>query len=256
MPESPKARIAIVAALEREVHPLVKTWRVCERQHGGRRFRFFGDDDVVVVCGGMGAECARRAAEAVIELYAPAVVYSVGFAGALDRNLKVGDVLAPQWVINAGDGSRMLVEAGQGVLVTFGAVANPAQKAKLHESYGAHAVDMEAAAVARAVELRGVAFGVVKAISDDCDFEFPSTERFVNADGEFLEMRFALYAAVRPWLWLKVMRLALNSSRAAKVLCACLGSLNVRDPKQSAAVCAREIPRPAGESAGLRDDAH
>jgi adenosylhomocysteine nucleosidase len=229
MSEPAQTRVAIVAALEREIHLLVKAWQVCEREHDGRRFRFFKNGDVIVVCGGIGAECARRAAEAVIELYAPGVVYSVGFAGALDRGVKVGDLFVPQSVINASDGSRVLLENGEGVLVTFGAVANPEQKAKLRESYGAHAVDMEAAAVARAAELHGVAFGVVKAISDDCDFEFPSTEQFVSAEGEFLEMRFGLYAAVRPWLWLRVLQLARNSNRAARTLCGRLQTLNVKD---------------------------
>src|ERR1700739_3945236 len=83
------SRIAMVAALEREVHPLVKQWRVSDKEHDGKRFRFFEKDDVVLVCGGIGAQAARRAAEAVITLFAPKVVYSVGFAGALDRQPKV-----------------------------------------------------------------------------------------------------------------------------------------------------------------------
>ena len=219
MSDPGKARVAIVAALEREVRPLVKAWSVCEREHAGRRFRFYEDDDAVVVCGGVGAEAARRAAEAVLELYAPAIVYSVGFAGALDRAINVGEVVHPRCVINADDGTRVLLESGDGLLVSFRSVANPEQKAKLYAAYGAQAVDMEAGAVARAAELRGVPFGVVKAISDDCDFEFPPTEEFVNDDGEFLEMRFALYAAVRPWLWPRVMALGRNSDRAARALC-------------------------------------
>src|SRR5579872_5655269 len=40
------SRVAIVAALEREVRPLVKHWRVNEKEHEGRRFRFFEGDDV------------------------------------------------------------------------------------------------------------------------------------------------------------------------------------------------------------------
>lgn len=229
MSEAAKPRVAIVAALEREVRPLVKAWLVQEHDHGGRRFRFLKSENAVVVCGGVGSEAARRAAEAVIELYAPAVVYSIGFAGALDHGLKVGDVIQPRLVVNAGDGSSATLESGEGLLVTFGALANPEQKAKLREAYGAQAVDMEASAVARAAELRGVPFGVIKAISDDSDFEFPSTERFVNADGEFLEMSFALWAAVRPWLWPKVIQLARNSNRAAQALCNQLRSISAKD---------------------------
>jgi adenosylhomocysteine nucleosidase len=232
------SRVAIVAALEREVHGLLKQWRVLEKEHVGRRFRFFENDDVVLVCGGIGADSARRAAEAVIAIYAPAVVYSVGFAGGLDPGMRVGDILRPQSVVNAGDGSRIRLESGEGVLVSFGAVANPGQKAKLRESFAAQAVDMEAAAVALAAAARGVEFAVLKVISDESDFSLPAIERFVGPDGRFSEARFALYAAVRPWLWAKVARLARNSSRASWALCQALGKI---DPTRiPAATDARE----------------
>src|SRR5215831_4350585 len=179
--------IAIVAALEREVRPLVTKWRVHEQEHDGRRFRFFQYDETVLVCGGIGAVAARRASEAVIALFQPKLVYSVGFAGALVPEFKVADILRPSRVINASDGSTTRVEGGSGVLVSFGSIASPEQKAKLRDSFDAKAVDMEAASVARAAEARGVAFSVVKAISDEIDFEFPSMERFVDSEGRFSE---------------------------------------------------------------------
>lgn len=212
------SKLAMVAALEREVRPLIKHWRVSEKEYGGRQFRFFEHDDVVLVCGGIGAGAARRAAEAVIALYSPAVVYSVGFAGALERGLKVGTVVQPSQVINAGDSSRVNLGGGSGVLVSFGAVATPTQKASLKESFGAQVVDMEAAAVARAAEARGVDFAAVKVVSDEFDFEFPVMERFVDSEGRFSDLRFALFAGARPWLWPRVARLATNSGRAARVL--------------------------------------
>jgi adenosylhomocysteine nucleosidase len=213
------SRVAIVAALEREVRPLIRDWRVSEKDVGGRRFRFFEKDDFVVVCGGIGAEAARRAAEAAIAIYAPSVIYSAGFAGALDAAFKVGDVVQPRRVVNAGDGSSVSLDRGESVLVSFGSVASPAQKASLRDSFRAHAVDMEAAAVARAAEARGAEFAVVKVISDEFNFSFPSMERFVDSNGQFLQGRFAWFAAVRPWLWPQVARLARNSNRASLALC-------------------------------------
>jgi len=147
------------------------------------------------------------------------VVYSAGFAGALDPSLKVGDVVQPRRVVNASDGSSLTLDRGEGVLVSFGSVANPAQKASLRDSFQAQAVDMEAAAVARAVEARGAEFAVVKVISDEFDFDFPAMEWFVDSNGRFLETRFAWYVAIRPWLWPKVARLARNSRRASLALC-------------------------------------
>lgn len=219
-------KLAIVAALEREVRPLVKDWNVGQKEYQGRTFRFFEYRDVVLVCGGIGPAAARRAAEAVIAIYDPKIVCSAGFAGALDRTLRVGDVVRPRMVINAGDASRAMIEGGEGVLVSFEAVASPAQKSKLRESFAAQAVDMEAASVARSAHARGKEFTAVKAISDDSDFEFPALERFVDGEGRFLELRFATYVAVRPWLWVRVIHLARNSKRASHALCMSLRTLS------------------------------
>lgn len=213
------SRVAIVAALEREVRPLVRDWHVKEKEYEGRRFRFFEKNECTLVCGGIGAEPARRAAEAVLAIYRPKVIYSAGFAGALEAGLTAGTIVQPHRLVNAADGSSVSLDCGEGVLVSFGSVANPEQKVKLRDSFGAQAVDMEAAAVARAAELRGAEFAVVKAISDEWDFDFPSMERFVDSNGRFLEARFALFAAVRPWLWRDVGRLARNSNRASLALC-------------------------------------
>jgi adenosylhomocysteine nucleosidase len=218
-------RVAIVAALECEVRPLIKNWRLSAREIEGRRFRFFEKGDSVVVCGGIGAEAARRAAQAVIAIYAPEVVYSVGFAGALDPALKVGDVVQPRRVVNAGDGSSVNLDQGEGILVSFGSVAKPTQKASLRDSYAAQAVDMEAAAVARAAESRGTGFAVLKVISDEFDFCFPSMERFIDSEGRFLQGRFAWFTALRPWLWPQVARLARNSNRASLALCGSLQTM-------------------------------
>ena len=215
-------RLAIVAALEREMRPLVKGWRVTDKEHDGRHFRFFENGEVVLVCGGIGAVAARRASEAVIAIFDPKIVCSAGFAGALDPKLRVGALVRPNSVINAGDGSRTVIEGGEGVLVSFGSVASPGQKSKLRDSFGADAVDMEAAAVARSAEARHKQFTVVKAVSDDMDFEFPAMERFIGADGRFSQGGFAWYTAVRPWLWPRVLRLARNSNRASRALCAYL----------------------------------
>lgn len=218
-------KIAIVAALEREVRPLVKGWRAVQSEQDGRKFKCFESGGVVVVCGGIGVEAARRAAEAVIARHAPGLIYSAGFAGALSAEMRVGEVLRPARVVNAGDGSSMILDGGEGVLVTFGAIAGPEQKKNLRQAYGAQAVDMEAAAVARAAEARGVKFAAVKVISDEVDFAFPAMERFVTSTGEFSEWRFVMFAALRPWLWPRVIELARNSRRASRVLCEALAEI-------------------------------
>jgi len=205
--------------MEREVEPLIRSWKVRMIEHGGRRYRLFENGDAALVCGGIGAEAARRATEAVIREVSPVRVISVGFAGALDASLHVGQVLEPRTVINAADGSRTEVGSGEGILVSSATVAGREQKVRLRKAYGATAVDMEAAAVAQGAEARGVEFGVLKAISDAADFSLPAMDRFVADDGRVHSVRFARHVALRPWLWWTTIALARNSSKASRALC-------------------------------------
>jgi adenosylhomocysteine nucleosidase len=230
---SNSTKVAMVAALEREVRPLVKRWRTIEREYEGRRFKFFESGQAVLVCGGIGVEAARRATEAVIALYEPELVQSVGFAGALDPALKVGEIFSPGRVIDARDGSSVETGTGCGVLVSAASIAGAEQKGKLADAYGAQAVDMEAAAVARGAQARGMRFMAVKAISDERSFAMPPMECFVAGDGQFRAGKFVTFAAVRPWLWPRVIQLARNSARASGALCAELERY-IKEPKKSA----------------------
>jgi adenosylhomocysteine nucleosidase len=217
LPDS--CRVAVVAALEREVWPLVKDWPATNKQRDGQTFKFFERDGVVLVCGGIGAEAARRAAEAIVTLYKPLLVISAGFAGGLDPALRAGHALTPRTVIDAGDGSRSDSGTGQGVLVSFGAVADAEQKASLARAYGADLVDMEAAAVSRCAQAHGIQFMACKAVSDSRDQRLPPVARFVASDGTFQSFRFLAHVAMRPWLWVGVGQLARNSALAAQSLC-------------------------------------
>jgi adenosylhomocysteine nucleosidase len=235
--EAEPAKVAIVAALEREVRTLVKRWRGREREYQGRRFKFFENGQTVLVCGGIGAEVARRATEAVIALYQPELVQSVGFAGGLDPALKVGEIFSPSRVIDARDGSSVETGSGRGILVSAATVAGVEQKVKLAKSYGAQAVDMEAAAVALGAQARGVRFMATKAISDESDFAMPPMEHFVNSTGQFHAGRFVTFAVVRPWLWPRLIQLARNSAKASRALCAQLDRY-INQPKKP------EVPGP------------
>jgi adenosylhomocysteine nucleosidase len=225
------AKIAIVAALERELHPLVKNWPASVVEHDGRDFTFYESKYAVAVCGGIGAEAARRAAEAAIVMYSPKVIVSAGIAGALVPELHVGETVFPARVIDAQDGSRhetaiknapvSNTALGRAVVVSTPQIASTAQKQQLAKSYGAQAVDMEGAAVARAAMTHNLPFVAIKAISDEYDFELPEMSRFVR-DGQFQQLRFALHVAVRPWLWLRTLRLAQNTLVASENLCAWL----------------------------------
>ncbi len=92
------------------------------------------------------------------------------------------------------------------------------EKARLFEAYGAAAVDMEAATVARLALAHGIPFRAIKAISDDHAFELESLGKFETNHGHFNTLAFALHTAVHPHTWGKTMQLGQNSSRALAAL--------------------------------------
>lgn len=224
-------KIVIIAALEREMRPLIRQWTAANFEHEGRSFSAFEASYAVVVCGGIGLEAARRTAEAAIAHYSPQVVISAGVAGALTPDLRTGETIFPSLVIDAKDASRhetAIAKAAIGktplartALVSFSEIAGVEQKQKLANAFGAHAVDMESAAVAMAAEKHGLRFIAIKAISDANDFEIPEMGRFVR-DGQFRTRAFVAHVVFRPWLWLKVVRLARNTKLASENLCAWL----------------------------------
>jgi len=215
-------RIIIVAAIERELSPLVAKWPRSELRTGGRRIVLFESDGMIAAVGGMGTIAARNAAEAAFARCGgeAGLVVSAGLCGALVPELRVGEVIRPAAVFDATDELTIAISGGErGVLLTSGSVASSELKRKMAAMYGAIAVDMEAYAVADVAQLHRVPFLAVKAISDELDFPMPPLGRFIQANGELRTGALAFYAALRPWLWPAFIRLGCNSTIASKNLC-------------------------------------
>jgi nucleoside phosphorylase len=202
-------KIAIIAALEHELRPLIKHWPQTRAQHDGHSFVFYESTYAAAVCSGIGPQPGRRAAEAIIAKYSPEILISAGIAGGLTPELKLGETIFPATVIDARDSSRHRTSI------------HHEQKLKLGKAYGAHAVDMEGASVARAAEAHGLPFVAIKSISDVVNFELPEMMPFFR-DGQFQTLPFVLHITLRPWLWPQVFRLARNTKLASENLCAWL----------------------------------
>lgn len=222
-------KVAIIAALEREVAPLIRKWKKSTCQYDGRTFTFYHDPQAVLVCGGIGAEAARRATEAAVVMFHPQLLISAGFAGGLTPEMEAACVVTPRTIVDARDGSRTETGIGSGVLVSVNSTALLEAKQRLAESYSAQLVDMEAAAVAKAAQTHGLPCVALKAISDDSSFPMLPMDGFIAADGGFQESKLVLYAVLRPWLWGRLFSLARNSRRAARALCRSLDQFNYED---------------------------
>ena len=218
------SRVAIIAAMERELAPLVRQWKRSTLSSGDRELPLFETDGVIAVIGGVGCKNAEAAARAVLREKRPALFVSAGLAGALIRSLKVGSLFMPGVVVDANDGAeyRCIADGDHvsgGVLVSSAEIAGAEAKQRLVSRFHGLVVDMEAAGVAKVAQQENVAFRCVKAISDEADFAMPPMSQFINAAGEFQNGKFAMWAAVRPWQWLTIAALARNSKRATSALC-------------------------------------
>ena len=222
-------RTVMIAAMEREVHPLVRAWPRAALSHRGRSFVAFESEDRAVVISGIGGKNAEHAARAAVARYQPATLISVGLAGALIRSLKAGSLFTPNVVVDAADGTEYRCASqgggviGGGVLVTASEIAGADAKARLVNEFHALIVDMEAAGVAKAAQELQIGFRCVKAISDEAEFVMPPMAKFVDASGNFQSGRFVAWALLRPWHWAKVAVLARNASKATRSLCEWLG---------------------------------
>ena len=216
-------RIAIIAALPREVAPLVKGWKRDDALRAQTIF-VWESERAVVACAGMGERRVAMAVDAACALGDVTELVSVGWAGAVHGGLRAGSVHRPRMVIDTKTGQRFACVGGSGVLVTAAAVADTVEKQRLHATYNADLVDMEAATVARLAEIHGLKFRAVKAVSDEFDFEMKELAQFSTEDGQFREAAFGLYVALRPWLWSDVITMAGHSKKSAEALCAALKS--------------------------------
>jgi adenosylhomocysteine nucleosidase len=206
---------AFIAALPREVSGLVKGW---ERRRLAGGVVVYTKGDAVVVCAGMGATRVALAVKAAMDVLPVTDLISVGVAGACDPKLRVRDIVRAGVVVDARTGERFVDSKFEQVLASTDAIASVQEKARLHATYGAVAVEMEAATVARLAQTHGLDFHAIKVISDGADFEIEGLARFSTAEGQFREAAFAMHSALRPAMWSKVIALARNSSRAVDAL--------------------------------------
>ncbi len=148
---------------------------------------------------------------------------SVGLAGACSPAFTPGTVLQASLVIDSRSGERFTPEtdlsiAIPAILVTTPQIASPAEKQRLHATYNAAAVDMEAATVARLARAHNIPFAALKAISDDHAADLTHLSRFAHPRGHFRTGAFALHTALRPRQWSPTATLGRNTRLALDAL--------------------------------------
>jgi adenosylhomocysteine nucleosidase len=210
-------RTALIAAMPGELKPIVRGWKpsTCEAV---KLWSHRDENLYVAACAGAGPSAATRAF-AAIEKEAPIdLVFSLGWAGALSPYCEAGKAYNMAGVIDTRTGERFRCDAGAGSLwlATSPIVADETEKRRLASTYQAALVDMEAAAIGRLAQMRGIPFYCIKAVSDAHDAKLPDFNGFIDANGQFQTVQFALSVLLKPWYWPALIQMGENSKRASQ----------------------------------------
>jgi adenosylhomocysteine nucleosidase len=211
-------RVALIAAFPGELKPLVGKWPHSKRNGIEFWAQRTEEEEWIAACAGAGQAAATRAFAALEEGGPIDLVISLGWAGALRREVAPGSAHNTAGVIDSSTGERFLCDAGAGDLwlVTSPKVAGEDEKHRLAGTYKAALVDMEAAAVARLAAMREIPFYCIKGVSDSLDARMPDFNRFLGSDGRFKVGGLILFAAIRPWYWPALIQMGENSRKAAQ----------------------------------------
>ena len=183
------------------------------------------DDEVYLAENGAGAHHAAAAVDKALTSFRPDVIVSMGFCGALDPSLAIGDIVVGTTIF-AGDRAfpaEPPVTASphrSGPVCSIDHVAATAEeKRKLHAT-GAIAVEMEAAGVGQRAQKLGIPFFCVKSVTDLANENMANDFNAVlRSDGRFDTMNILASSLRRPWVRLpELIRLRRRCGLAARSL--------------------------------------
>lgn len=245
--DATRADIGIVCALPLEIGAFLGQ---CQRvkTYSGGPFKFVGGMydgiRIAIVEAGTGPVRARRATMALHDAHHPAWIISVGFAGALQADLKIGNIVVANEIVGL-QGEQLKIDVGMSsdaarglfvgcTLTVDKMVRTIAEKQLLATQTGAIAVDMESLAVATVCRETRTKFMAVRTISDDLSADLPP--EVLSLVGETGAVRFG---AVIGSLWKRpssakdMWRMRENALQAAEHLASFLDGIVVQLHKAS-----------------------
>lgn len=155
---------------------------------------------------------------------AATLVLTCGFAGGLDPELKVGEVVFEigNWKSEIGNVERQLLAAGAKPVKFFCAdriAVTVAEKNELRAATGADAVEMESAAIHEVCRERNIACVTVRVISDTADEDLPLDFNALSKPDQSLDFGKLAWAIARsPGKIGALMRLQKKTTFAARQL--------------------------------------
>jgi adenosylhomocysteine nucleosidase len=200
-------RILLVAAEPREFDGLLRfcsgvrklAWPVYWARSGES-----GGRQLWMVANGAGAAPAARAVEVACTEWRPEAIVSMGFCGALDPALEIGDIFVATGVDAAGRRfearlPRADTPHSTGILASIDHVAQTAGEKQLLRNGGASAVEMEAGGVAQIAAALGIPLFCVRSVTDTASDSFVvDFNKALRTDGHFATIKLLASALENP----------------------------------------------------------
>jgi adenosylhomocysteine nucleosidase len=186
-----------------------------------RAFRMLvtGREDVSLLITGIGQKNAGKTAGDFLQMNSPSQVFTCGFAGGLDPNLQIGDIvfLTADLLLD-----KSLVQAGAKPANFYCAphvATTAAEKAELRRTTGMSAVEMESAAIIKVCSERGIPCAIVRVISDAAQDDLPlNFNELSNPDQSLNHGKLAWAIAKSPGKIPALLRLQKNCRFASEQL--------------------------------------
>jgi adenosylhomocysteine nucleosidase len=163
-------------------------------------------DDIRTVANGAGAHRAASGIDNALRAFRPEAIVSMGFCGALDPSLAIGDIVVGTTVFGgdrAFPAEPPVTSAShrRGPVRTVDHVVGTAEEKRRLHATGAIAVEMEAAGVAQRAQKLGVPFFCIKSVTDLADETMANDFNVVlRSDGRFDTMKVLASSLRRPWV--------------------------------------------------------
>jgi adenosylhomocysteine nucleosidase len=213
--------IAIFGAVKEEIAGIKQAMNISDRVRLGKTDAWPGkwkEQNIVLVRSGVGKQRAEDSVLQVIDRFQPTALISTGYAGAVQPELGVGDLVIadaileegggesrkyspdPHWLnraegIHFSEGTKIVVG---GLLTVNNVIYEPAAKRELGKKFSVQAVEMETSAIARVAEDKGLPLLSVRVISDSMEQELLDSSSFLGSDGEISTLKAGWYVLTHP----------------------------------------------------------
>jgi adenosylhomocysteine nucleosidase len=124
---------------------------------------------------GIGRQNAEKSLREFLPTHSPKLVLTCGFAGGLNPELKLGEVVFEPLTLNTQLSIRLLASGAKPAKIFCAdrIATTIAEKKKLRAETGADAVEMESAAIHAICRERGIACATIRVISDTANEDLP-----------------------------------------------------------------------------------